>query len=217
MNRSWLPWVLPYALFVAVNLVEGKAPGHLYPWIYLGKVALVSAVAVWSLRGWRTHLAASRAALGWGALAGIAGILLWIGVERIPYPHLGSRTAFDPFEAIADPGLRAAFLVARFTGLALLVPVIEEVFWRGFGLRYATDQDRWESLPLGAFSTLAAAIVAGLFALAHPEWLAAALYALGIGELLRRTRSLAACMVAHGVTNLLLGVWVVTQKAWELW
>lgn len=217
MNRSWVPWVLPYALFVAVNVVEGKVAPGLYPWVYLGKIALVTLAALWAARGWRSHLAMGRSALGWGIGAGVLGIVLWLAVERIPYPHLGTRTGYDPFAAIADPTLRAVFVAGRFFGLALLVPVVEEVFWRGFALRYAADQDRWESLPIGTVAPLASAIVAGLFALAHPEWLAAALYALGMGLLLRRTRSLGACVVAHAVTNLLLGIWVVTQKAWSLW
>ena len=57
----------------------------------------------------------------------------------------------------------------------------------------------------------------GLMALSHPEWLAAALCAVAYGLLLRQTRSLFACVVAHGVTNFALGLYVIAAHQWQLW
>ena len=56
-----------------------------------------------------------------------------------------------------------------------------------------------------------------LFAASHPEWLAAAIFALALGLLLRATRNLFACVLAHGVTNLLLGIYVLHTGQWQYW
>lgn len=218
MEKRWLPWVLPMALFLAANVAEGRLPRDLYPAVYLAKVVVVAAALIWASPAWRARLRWETRPALLGIAAGVVGIVLWIAVERfIPYPHIGSREAYDPFREIAQPALRTVFVIGRFLGLAALVPVMEEVFWRGFGLRYATDQDRWADLPLDKFSLAAAGIVSAVFAFVHPEWLSGALYAVGIAALLKKTGSLLACVLAHGVTNLLLGVWVVTQRDWALW
>ncbi|MFY7952032.1 MAG: type II CAAX prenyl endopeptidase Rce1 family protein, partial [Armatimonadaceae bacterium] len=79
------------------------------------------------------------------------------------------------------------------------------------------DQDRWSELPQGSMSPAAVGIVSAVFALAHPEWLAAFVYGILMALVLRRTGKLGACLVAHVVTNLMLGIWVVARGAWNLW
>jgi CAAX prenyl protease-like protein len=95
-------------------------------------------------------------------------------------------------------------------------PVMEEIFWRSFGLRYATTPE-FTSLPIGSFSWQGFAIVAALFGAAHPEWLVAVLCAAAYALLLRYTRSLFACVIAHAVTNLSLGLYVLTTGHWRFW
>ena len=56
-----------------------------------------------------------------------------------------------------------------------------------------------------------------LFALSHPEWLAALIFGLAMCGLLARTRSLFACIAAHAVTNLLLGLYVIHFHQWQYW
>jgi len=141
----------------------------------------------------------------------------WVIVERLlAYPHLGSRVGFDPFGAFDSRGVTIAFLAVRFYGLVLLVPVMEEMFFRGFLLRYLTDPD-FESLPPGSFSLGAFAIVTALSALAHPEWIVAIVASAMFALLLRRTRSLFAAIVAHATANLALGVYILLTRQWQLW
>ena len=97
-----------------------------------------------------------------------------------------------------------------------MVPVMEEIFWRSFLLRWITDPD-FTKLKVGEFSWSAFAVVAGIFAISHPEWLAAAIFAAMMALLLKRTGSLFACIVAHGFTNLLLGIYVMQTHSWMLW
>lgn len=217
MRNSWLPWVLPMGLFVAANVAEGKVSPGLYPSVYMAKIVLVTIAAIWASRSWRSSLKVDGPSMVWGLLAGVVGLGVWLAMETLPYPRLGERSAFNPFTAIAEPGMRSAFIAIRFFGLAALVPVIEEVFWRGFGLRYAVDQDRWSELPQGTMTPVTVAIVSAVFALAHPEWLAAFVYGTLMALVLRRTGKLGSCLVAHAVTNLMLGIWVVSRGAWHLW
>ena len=61
----------------------------------------------------------------------------------------GERSAFNPLEELADTPVWAwVFLAIRFTGLALVVPVIEEFFLRGFLMRYVMHPMWWQ-VPFG--------------------------------------------------------------------
>ena len=101
-------------------------------------------------------------------------------------------------------------------GLTLMVPLMEELFWRSFLIRIITKPE-WQEMNPWDFSWMAFGAVAGLFALAHPEWLAAVICAVLYGLLLRQTKSLFACFVAHAVTNGLLGIYVLSGGHWALW
>jgi hypothetical protein len=203
-------------VFLLLTALESRFGTGRYPLLYTAKVALVSLTTLAVARYWRPLLRFSPGAALLGALTGVAGLFLWLGLDRItpPLAILGRRTAFDPASLGA---WQLPFLAVRFFGLALLVPLVEEVFWRGFLLRWVSDADRWEENTIESFTPMAALTVSGLFAAAHPEWLAALVYGLGLCALLKLTRSLLACLVCHGVTNLLLGIYVLLTRSWQLW
>ncbi len=218
-RMPWGPYVLPMTLFLVATFVEGHLPKHWYPLAYTAKAVLVTAMLVVGCRTWKNELRGGGGAIFFGILAGLAGLPLWLAVDAVT-PHLsflGTRAAYNPFLEIPDAPARWAFLAARFFGLAVMVPVMEEVFWRSFLLRFVTDQDRWNSLPIGAFSLPALAVVCTLFGVAHPEYLAAVVFALLMAGLLRHTKSLLSCVVAHGVTNLSLGIYVLMTGDWHYW
>ena len=213
----WLPYVLPMGLFMVLTFAEGYLPKAQYPLVYSVKALVVTAALIWGARAWRGEITFDAKAIVLGVAAGIVGVVGWVGLnEYIPYPKLGSREALNPFESVA-PAWRTLFLAVRFYGLAVMVPIMEEVFWRSWLLRYATDQDKWRQLPLGTFSTLAFFLVCGLFAGVHPEWLVAFLFAALMAGLLRYTRSLTPCIIAHSVTNLALGIYVMQTGDWKYW
>ncbi|MFI5385241.1 MAG: CAAX prenyl protease-related protein [Fimbriimonadales bacterium] len=212
---DWAPYGLPMALFLGLTYAEGRYPEN-YVWIYFVKIATVLAALIWvrptwgDIR-WETKLIPLATAVG------LLLFLVWVGVERaIVYPHLGNRSSYNPWAMIYGQGLRSAFLAARFFGLVLLVPFMEELFWRSFGLRYATQTD-FKALPIGKFSRTGALLTCAVFALSHPEWAPALIFAAAMTILVWKTKSIFACIVAHAVTNLALGVYVVTQGVWTLW
>ena len=86
----------------------------------------------------------------------------------------------------------------------MLVPLIEELFWRSFLIRWLIDQD-FRRVPIGRVTPVSAAVTSALFAMAHPEWLPALLTGLLWAWLLQQTKSLPACVVSHVVANLAWG------------
>ena len=209
--------IISMILFIGLNVVEGKLPTNLYPFAYIAKIAIVMLVLGLTAKSWKPELPASRKAITTGAIFGIVGIALWIGIEKIPYPHIGSRSSFNPFTAIPDDSLRMLWITTRFIGLAAVVPLIEELFWRGFLVRYIDNMDDYRKVIAGNHSLVATGVVTAAFTSIHPEWLAAVVYALLTDQLLRRTKSVGACVVMHAVTNLLLGIYVVVTHSWHLW
>jgi CAAX prenyl protease-like protein len=98
----------------------------------------------------------------------------------------------------------------------VIVPVMEELFWRSFLIRYLTNQD-FTAIPIGRFSMTAFWLVAGASGLAHPEWLVAVVASAAYSWLLKHTGSLFATVVAHAVTNAALGVYVLLSRDWQYW
>lgn len=214
-DRSWVPYVIPMVVFLGLTYVEGKLPDY-YIAIYAAKVILV-AFALYLCRSvWSDIKFESKYILP-GLVIGIALCGVWVFLEEsVTYKHLGERSAFNPFAEIGSSALQYSFIALRFIGLVLLVPVMEELFWRSFLLRFATKPD-FKSLPIGSFSLGAFLFVTALFALAHPDWLPAAVYAAALGIMVKVTRSIFACIVTHAATNAALGVYVLSQGAWKYW
>ena len=216
-SRAWIGYVAPMAAFTVITSLEGYAPKQ-YVGIYIAKAVLVTALLIAGRAAWKRDVRWSWPMLLLGTIVGLLGFAGWVLIDSVT-PHLkflGARVAYSPYHEIANPTVRTLFLAVRFYGLALMVPVMEELFWRSFLLRWITDQD-FEKLPVGTFSWSAFAIVAAVFGVSHPEWLAGILFACAMALLLRRTRSLFACIVAHAVTNLALGIFVLTTGQWHFW
>jgi hypothetical protein len=199
-----------------------------YPIVYTVKIALTIAAMVFVLPGYRTFpFRISPLAI----VVGVIGIVLWIGLCKLglerkllaplgleSFLGLGERPAFKPLEELAATPIWAyTFLTIRFLGLAAVVPIIEEFFLRGFLMRFVI-RDTWWTVPFGTLTKTAAIIGTAVPMLMHPaELLAAAVWFSLVTWLMVRTKNIWDCVAAHAVTNLLLGIWVVTQHEWQLW
>ncbi len=199
-----------------------------YPLVYTAKVVVVTLAVLLVAPGYRTV----PWRLTWlGPAVGLVGIVVWVVLcnwnleDKLLGPlgitmfaEAGQRSAFNPLEALREnPAWAYTFLVIRFFGLAVLVPVIEEVFLRGFLMRYVVEE-RWWAVPFGVATR--GAIIAGTAfpMLMHPgELLAAFAWFSMVTWMMLRTKSLGDCVVAHAVTNLLLGFYVLQTGSWELW
>jgi CAAX prenyl protease-like protein len=159
---------------------------------------------------------------------GVAGIVVWVGIcgleieeQALQWIGLGSsavaRPSFNPFEHLPTVGWQIAFLVPRFFLLAVIVPIIEELFLRGWVVRFVHDPD-WESVSLTQLSWAAVLAPTVYGVVTHPgEAVAAIVWFSLVTLLMLKTGNLWDCVVAHAVTNLLLGVYVIWFSQWHLW
>jgi CAAX prenyl protease-like protein len=217
-------YVVPFVLYLVLTQLPAALPQY-YAGLYSAVVVIVGAVTVVLLWG-RGLLQPHRRVLA-GVVVGLVGIALWIGLsslnlERRWIAYLptslqpSDRPAFNPFESIPHPVACWAFIGLRLLGLVVLVPVVEELFWRGFLLRWLISAD-WQRQPLGRFMPFSFVGVTLLFTLAHPEWLAAAVYCALLNGLIYWKRDLWNCVVAHAVSNLVLAIYILTTGNWQLW
>ncbi len=211
-----------------------QAPEH---WVYPLQVAVSLGLIAWWWRNYQFRPAPFRALL-FGAAIGLLGITLWIlpsvlhdrwHVEQWGWPKwltdslgLASRgnDGFNPELFHDRPAAWATTVFLRLVRMTIAVPLLEEVFWRGFLWRYFAAEDRpvWK-LPFATWHPRAIAITILLFAAAHHQvdWLGAIIYGALISWVALRTKSLAACVVCHATSNFVLGVYVMTTRQWGFW
>lgn len=161
-------------------------------------------------------------------VVGAVGIVVWvvlceIQLEKKLLTMIGleswfpERSSFNPFAEFSDNQFRVIFLGLRFALLAAVTPIVEELFIRGWLVRWVEDPE-WQPIRLTelGFKALATASVYGV--LTHPGEALAAIAWFGLVTwLMHRTGNLWDCVIAHAVTNLLLGIYVIYANAWHLW
>ncbi len=208
-------------------------PGSAYPWVFFAKIVITSLCVAyfWPFYVERFPLKVSPLAL----VVGVVGFVLWVGLWMLhveshlvallggpessaaSWLGLSERPGYNPLVDLAGrPAAAWSFMAVRFFGLVLLVPIIEELFLRAFFMRYIMH-DTWWEIPFGDVNRLAVVAGIALPVLYHPEKLSALVWFSLITWLMVRTRNFWDCVVAHAVTNLLLGIYVVASGEWELW
>ena len=151
----------------------------------------------------------------------LAIAILVLGIWILPQELLGfprRDDGFNPTVFSSEPLLYWATVGLRFLRLVVAVPLLEEIFWRGFLLRYLIRED-FEAVPFGSFSWTSFGGVTLMFGLAHcgPDFVPALACGALFNWIAIRTRSLSACVLAHAVTNLLLGFYIMTTRQWGFW
>ncbi len=221
-RRKVLAYVLPMLLFTALlGLGSGlKTPGRALwraaPefWIYPTQTLLCGGLLIYFRRAYQFQ--PLRRPLFTVAVA-LLVFLLWIAPQqffRFPPRLLG----FNPDILAALPTQYWMTLALRFLRLVVIVPLVEEIFWRGFFLRFLIAE-RFDTVPFGTFSWLSFAVVTLAFGFSHSmaDWPAAFLTGALYNFVAYRTKSLTSCVLAHGLTNLALGLWIVATKQWGFW
>jgi CAAX prenyl protease-like protein len=216
-QRATAGYVAPFAAYVGFLALEKSVfhSQHLYPVRCLVVVAVI--------------LLFSRPYLSWrpgrpiGSVAiGLAVFAIWIAPDALfGYRHfwLFENPVMGTTQSTLAPGDQADFLFLAFRALGstLLVPVLEELFWRGWLMRWLILPD-FTKVPLGTYTPLAFWGVALLFASEHgPYWEVGLAAGIVYNGWLLRTRSLADCMLAHAVTNGALSAYVIATGAWRYW
>ncbi len=202
-------------VFGAMTMGEAYLPPEWFPAAYIAKAVIVTTTLLVFRSPLREITFDSRVLLP-SMVIGLGVFAAWVGVDKvIDYPRLGTRTGFNP-EQLHGSAWWPAFLGVRLYGLVLMVPVMEEIFWRSFLLRYLTRADFTE-IPVGTFSATALWVMVAASAVAHPEWLVAIVASLAYALWLKRSRSLFGAIVAHATTNAALGGYVLATREWHYW
>ena len=224
MNLSRAAWqrILPFVVFMALLALRGQAPqddswGFDTRWLYGLNLVLVGALLAWH---WRDYGELARQ--NWpGAMELLVAVAVGLGVFGLwitltaPWMQIGQASAaFVPVDARGQ--LIWPLIAVRWLGATLLVPVMEELFWRSFLMRWI-DSPQFESVVPQRASLKAIVLSTFVFMLAHTLWLAAIIAGLAYAWLYVRTGKLWVPVIAHAVTNGALGVWVVWTQRWAFW
>jgi CAAX prenyl protease-like protein len=159
-----------------------------------------------------------RWAFSWPAVAvGVAIFGLWVGLDGL-YPRIyKAGLAWNPHHQFgAGSALAWGFALTRLAGSTLVVPPLEEVFYRSFLYRYLARQD-FLAVPLGAFAWLPFLATSAIFGLGHHQWLPGIICGLAFQGLVCWKKRLGDALTAHATTNFLLGWWVIGKDAWNFW
>ncbi len=214
-------YVAPFILFIAFLAIQSWLaipPAIDFPLRVVTVGALLAFYSRPVIRLRPQHALAS-------TLLGALVLVIWVAPDLL-FPHYRSSWLFqNPLTAAGASGKAAgaawhnsaAMLAWRIARSVVIVPIVEELFWRGWLMRWLISAD-FRKVPLGAYSPASFWITALLFASEHGPWWDVGLAA-GIlyNWWMIRTKSLADCILAHAVTNGLLCAFVVATGRWEYW
>ncbi len=212
---------VPFILFLGLTFFQGRFGEASNYWCYVLKIP-VGVLMIWLMRPFVLEM---RWAISWEAVVvGVAVFVLWVGLDPFYpklhqiHPSLGKPGQdWNPnVQFGAGSTLAWSFCIARILGSTLVVPPLEEAFYRSFVYRYVVRPDFME-VPIGLFRWTPFLATAAVFGFAHSEWLAGILCGFAYQGLVCWKNRLGDAMTAHAITNFLLGLWVVWKGAWQFW
>lgn len=217
--------VIPFIVFIVFMALEKVLHGATLPviaqqldlrWLYALRIGVVAATLAYFRRHYIELKLPTQVPLSqWMAAiaVGVGVFILWINLDQ-PWARMGESQGFNPLQP--DGSLNIGIVAFRLAGSALVVPVMEELFWRSFILRWI-DRSDFLQLPPAKVSTKAFWLTALLFASEHNLLLAGLLAGCAYNLLYMRTRSLWLPVCAHAITNGLLGAWMIYTHHWQFW
>lgn len=216
--------LVPFVIFVVLTFCQDAFGGAGRYWFYLVKT-LAGAWMIFAMRPWVSEM---RWAASWqGVSGGLVVFMIWVGVDPclarlgLPISYLklfaASAQPWNPHEAFGAGSAAAwCFIAVRVLGSSLLVPPLEEVFFRSWLYRYIANPN-FQAVPLGRFLWLPFMVSSVVFGLEHREWLAGIIAGFVYAGLVCWKKRLGDAITAHAITNVCLGVWVVTKGEWHFW
>lgn len=154
---------------------------------------------------------------------GLAVFVIWIGPDLLFHGYRSSilftnSLLGSPHSSLPPDAQRSTWVVAwRSARAALVVPIAEELFWRAWLMRWLINNN-FLSVRLGTYAPLAFFATALLFASEHgPYWDVGLITGIIYNLWMIRTKSVADCILMHGVTNAVLSAFVLMTGNWQYW
>ena len=218
-RRQLLAHVVPMFVFLGLlafsQLLSGRV-GLRHPefWIYPVQTILCGTLLIWFRRRYEFHRLKNAA---FTFLVALVVFLIWIAPQQF-FNFPPRIVGYDPTAVSDNAAIFWLSVAFRFLRLVIVVPVMEEIFWRAFLLRFLIDE-HFERVPFGKFSWLSFSIVTLVFAFSHSraDWLPGLICGALYNVVAYRSRSLTSCILAHAMTNLLLGLWIMQTGQWGFW
>lgn len=212
-------YVAPFAAFVALLVLQSV-------WPLPNLAEQVTRISIVGL----TIIAVSRPVLDfrvrhWAstAAAGIFIFVLWVAPDLLApgYRHsiLFENPVFGKIASSLSPEGRdnTPVLALRIIRAVIIVPIAEELFWRGWLMRWLIASD-FRKVPLGAYTASSFWMVAVLFATEHgPYWDVGFAAGVVFNGLMVRTRSLGDLILSHAIANGCLCAYILATEKWEYW
>jgi uncharacterized protein len=217
-RHATLAYTAPFLAFVAFMALERVIPlppQWLYTVRFLVVTLLIGAVS-WPYLSFRPSVPLASIGIG------LAVFIIWVAPDLLfGYRH---HWLFENFltgaaASTLAPHLKSnvGFILLRSLCCAVMIPILEELFWRGWMMRWLIDTN-FLTIPLGKYAPSAFWIVAVLFASEHgPYWEVGLAAGIVYNWWIVRTRNLADCILAHGVTNVILAGYVLFTGQWQYW
>lgn len=202
-------YLVLFLAVLAAGMISRATSSGFETWYALRLVAAALAL-VWC---WRP-LAQLDWRFSWRGLSvGALIFAIWLAAARLLLKHQGMPAPLAAMSA----GPRDLWIASRaFTGI-LVVPVAEELAYRGYLLRRLIAEN-FETVPFESIGWVPLLVTAIAFAVLHgPLWLPGIAAGVAYGLVLIRTGRIGEAAAAHATTNLLLAVWVLTAGQWQLW
>ncbi|MBV5285171.1 MAG: CAAX prenyl protease-related protein [Methyloversatilis discipulorum] len=222
-RRAVLARVLPFALYIVFLVISAplaELVGIDVRWMYAVQIACVIAALLYFQRDY----VELREAAPPGPLAGAAGWVaalvsgavvwaIWIWLDFSPFAFAPGK-GYQPLDEAG--ALILPMVVIRIFGAAVVVPVMEELFWRSFVQRWL-DSPNFLAVAARSVTLRSMLFCSIAFGFEHGQWAAGIVAGLAYGQLYRASGRLWLPVVSHALTNLLLGLWVVHTAQWQFW
>jgi uncharacterized protein len=218
-----VPYIAPFAVFVVLLSLHGFI-SRVFGLSDLALQILQIAIPALAVVLFSRNVVDFRLRRAWLSIAiGIAVFAIWIAPD-VAFPGYRHHWLFQNAllgtgrNPLPEPARAStAILALRTMRAALLVPIVEELFWRAWLMRWLISP-AFEKVPLGAYQATAFWLCAVLFASEHGAyWDVGFIAGVIYNWWMIRTRSLGDLILAHAVTNACLSAYVIAAGKWEYW
>ncbi|MBU0679358.1 MAG: CAAX prenyl protease-related protein [Verrucomicrobia bacterium] len=226
IQNAMITHILPFGAWMILLSIFSPATG----WTYALRAVVGAGLFLWFCP-WRWYPRLQLKNLGWAMIVGILVFVVWI------LPETQTVSQFEGFHRLYQlvgilppwsvPEVQETFpyapevcgwplTIVRLLGSAVVIACIEEFFWRGFLYRWMIASN-FLKVDLGLMEKTMFIAVAVLFGLEHHRWLAGIFAGLAYGYMVIRTKDIWAACIAHGITNFLLGLYVIVTRSYQFW
>ena len=230
-RMAYAAHIVPYIAWVAI-MIGLDVPAIKPAWRYAIQTICCTLLLLW-LRPWRWYASPRLRQLPLALMMGLLVFVIWVVPETpwmqahcptfhnfyMHYLAVQPWTGAPPLPKVwpyAPGNCGWPLVVLKMFGTSVTIAVCEELFWRSFIYRWMLGAKFWQ-VDLGQFHPFVFLTVNIVFGFEHAQWFAGIIAGLAFGWVLLRTRDIWAAIVTHGLTNCLLGIYVLVTGDYHFW